>query len=181
MSLYLSRSLDSLHVMYRMGNPHWQDHKDKQCFNPAKNFYIAHSNGWYDMQYVFTLDMDLNDPYRAFRLVGVAEYGKITNYATEKDIAVVLKLETGSDQDYFIGFNRKTGQNADNNLASDEVTIIKAGANGFGYSQSWFEEGLAEGNSYSFGDWRKTKEKLVLKVTHIDTTQEPGYAGKEFF
>ena len=133
------------------------------------------------MQYVFTLDMDLNDPYRAFRLVGVAEYGKIANYATEKDIAVVLKLETGSDQDYFIGFNRKTGQNADNNLASDEVTIIKAGANGFGYSQSWFEEGLTEGKSYSFGDWRKTKEKLVLKVRKIDTTQEPGYAGKESF
>eukprot|EP00985_Skeletonema_marinoi_P035113 scaffold45673_cov175-Skeletonema_marinoi.AAC.1 len=30
-----------------MGNPLWADHLDKMCFNPAKNWQIAHHGAWY--------------------------------------------------------------------------------------------------------------------------------------
>lgn len=164
-----------------MGNPHWKDHLDKQCFNPAKNFHIASTGAWYDQKYAITLEMDSSSPYWAGRLVGVAEYDKIDDTAYNGDVAVVLKLETGSNKDFFIGFNRATRQNSDNILASDKVTIIEAGANGVGYSQSWFEAGLDQGQSYSFGDWGNTKEELVVNVVTIDDSTEPGYAGKKSF
>ncbi len=162
-----------------MGNPHWEDHLDKQCFNPAKNFHIASTGAWYDEKYVITLEMDSSSPYWAGRLVGVAEYDKIDDTGTNGEVAVVLKLETGSNNDFFIGFNRKTGQNSDNKLASDQVTIIETGANGVGYSQSWFRAGLAQGESHSFGEWGKTKEELVVRVVTIDDSTQPGYAGKK--
>jgi len=163
-----------------MGNPYFTDYHDKICFNPAKNFQIANSGAWYDEKYVITLNMNSDTPYRELRFVGVAEYDKVAQYDSEtnEDIAVVVKLETGSDVDFFVGFNRKTGQNSHNKLASDEVTIIEAGANGESYAQSWFTAGLAQGESYSFSKWAKTNEELVVKVVNIDTSEAPGYAGK---
>lgn len=159
-----------------MGNPHWEDHLDKQCFNPAKNFFIASTGAWYDKKYVTVLD-PVKSPYWTGRFVGVAEYDRIG----DEDIVVVLKLETGSNEDYFIGFNRKTGQNSHNLLASDKVTIIKTGANGEGYAQSWFQAGLAEKERYSWGTWGKTNEALVIEIVKIDKTRTPGYAGKSFW
>mmetsp|Transcript_5060 Transcript_5060/g.8686 ORF Transcript_5060/g.8686 Transcript_5060/m.8686 type:complete len:814 (+) Transcript_5060:20-2461(+) len=161
-----------------MGNPYFTDYHDKICFNPAKNFQIANSGAWYDEKYVITLNMNSDTPYRELRFVGVAEYDKVAQYDSEtnEDIAVVVKLETGSAVDFFVGFNRKTGQNSHNKLASDEVTIIEAGANGESYAQSWFTAGLAQGESYSFSKWAKTNEELVVKVVNIDTSEAPGYA-----
>eukprot|EP00984_Skeletonema_dohrnii_P004208 scaffold1483_cov84-Skeletonema_dohrnii-CCMP3373.AAC.1 len=161
-----------------MGNPYFTDYHDKICFNPAKNFQIANSGAWYDAKYVITLNMNSDTPYREFRFVGVAEYDEVAQYDSEtnEDIAVVVKLETGSAVDFFVGFNRKTGQNSHNKLASDEVTIIQAGANGESYAQSWFTAGLAQGESHSFDKWAKTNEELVVKVVKIDTSEAPGYA-----
>ena len=124
--------------------------------------------------------MNSDTPYRELRFVGVAEYDKVAQYDSEtnEDIAVVVKLETGSAVDFFVGFNRKTGQNSHNKLASDEVTIIEAGANGESYAQSWFTAGLAQDESHSFSKWAKTNEELVVKVVNIDTSEAPGYAGK---
>lgn len=161
-----------------MGNPHWRDHLDKQCFNPAKNFQIASTGAWYDQKHVITLEIDPSSPFWSGRLVGVAEYDKIDDMDFNGEVAAVLKLETGSDKDFFVGFNRATRQNSDNILASDKVTIIEAGANGKGYSQSWFEAEVGQGQSYSFGEWGKTKEELVVNVVTIDYSTEPGYAGK---
>eukprot|EP00985_Skeletonema_marinoi_P011708 scaffold5563_cov144-Skeletonema_marinoi.AAC.4 len=122
--------------------------------------------------------MNSDTPYRELRFVGVAEYDKVAQYDSEtnEDIAVVVKLETGSAVDFFVGFNRKTGQNSHNKLASDEVTIIEAGANGESYAQSWFTAGLAQDESHSFSKWAKTNEELVVKVVNIDTSEAPGYA-----
>jgi len=161
-----------------MGNPYFTDYHDKICFNPAKNFQIANSGAWYDEKYVITLNMNSDTPYRELRFVGVAEYDKVAQYDSEtnEDIAVVVKLETGSAVDFFVGFNRKTGQNSHNKLASDEVTIIEAGANGESYAQSWFTAGLAQDESHSFSKWAKTNEELVVKVVNIDTSEAPGYA-----
>ncbi len=168
----------SLVQLYRMGNPHWEDDEDKQCFNPAKNFHIASTGAWYDQKHVITLEMDASSPFWSGRLVGVAEYDKIDDTDFNGDVAVVVKLETDSNKDFFVGFNRATRQNSDNALASDKVTIIEAGANGKSYSQSWFEAEVDEGESYSFGKWGKTDEELVMNVVTIDFSTEPGYAGK---
>ena len=70
------------------------------------------------------------EPYWKGRLIGVAEYDKISDGDT-----VLLKIETSSSDDYFLAFNRKIGANSDNKMASDQVTIIEAGKNGVDFSQ----------------------------------------------
>ena len=112
-----------------MGNPHWTEDKDKQCYNAAKSYQIAHQGAWYSKEYVKDLDPG-KEPYWSGRLIGVAEYDMISDGDT-----VLLKIETGKSEDYFLAFNRKIGANADNKMASDRVTIIETGDNGVGFSQ----------------------------------------------
>ena len=47
---------------------------------------------------------------------------------------VVLKIETQTTNDFFIGFNRAQGINAQNVEAEDEVTIIETGQDGLWFS-----------------------------------------------
>ena len=98
-----------------MGNPHWRDDLDKQCYNAAKSYQIARQGAWYEEKYVKDLDTR-NEPYWSGTLIGVAEYDKISDGGT-----VLLKIETGKSEDYFVAFNRKIGPNANNKMASDQV------------------------------------------------------------
>ena len=183
-----------------MGNPHWTEDTDKQCYNAAKSYQIAHQGAWYSKEYVKDLDPG-NEPYWSGRLIGVAEYDKISDGDT-----VLLKIETGSRDDFFLAFNRKIGANADNKMASDRVTIIEAGDNGVGFSQvsldrrrycslccmhhfistcysfntlqSWLVDWLNEGEEYVFNNFLND-EPLTVKVNKIDIQVAPGYAEVE--
>jgi hypothetical protein len=113
-------------------------------------------------------------PVASHRLVGVSEYGMIeSSYPTA---LAVLKLETRTSTDFFMGFNRANRQNADNRLASNEVTIIRTGNNGEGYSESKFIAGLKQGESYTITDFGGSKVDLTITVNKIDTASSPGYA-----
>lgn len=112
-----------------MGNPHWHESLDKQCFNAGKSYQIAQQGAWYSKEYVKDLD-PRNESYWKGRLIGVAEYDMISNGDT-----VLLKIETGKSDDFVLAFNRKIGPNADNKMASDQVTIIEAGKNVVEFSQ----------------------------------------------
>lgn len=111
-----------------MGNPWAQDDFGRMCYNGAKNWQI----GWYNDRKIMLTPL-ANPPGSEImlQLVGVADY------LNTNSIPVVLKLETGTDDDYFISFNRATGVNVDNKQADDEVTIVKTGKNGVSASQSW--------------------------------------------
>jgi hypothetical protein len=54
-------------------------------------------------------------------IVGIADYKNVNT----GNLPVVIKLETGTTADYFIGFNRATGVNSQNDQASDKVTVIQ--------------------------------------------------------
>jgi len=86
-----------------MGNPLYDDEVGKMCFNPAKSFQL----GWYP-ENVQTLDLGVGDMWQG-QLVGVADY--LNNPDNNK---IVMKLETGTNEDYFVGFNRATGINSQN-------------------------------------------------------------------
>ncbi|KAL7448857.1 hypothetical protein ACHAWC_000980, partial [Mediolabrus comicus] len=107
--------------------------------------------------------------------IGVAEYDKISDSDT-----VLLKIETGKSEDYFVAFNRKIGPNANNKMASDMVTIIEAGKNGVEYSQSWVVDWLDEDEAYVFKKFLND-EPLTVKVSKIDIQVTPGYAEVEVF
>ena len=106
--------------------------------------------------------------------MGIAEYDKLSN--GDQDSKVILKLETGTPDDLYLGFNRATGFNSDNVQADNEVTIVETGANGEGYSQSFLKSTLRKGQEYRVENWRRSGEALVVKVENINIGISPGYA-----
>ena len=125
-----------------MGNPLYSDDIGKMCFNPAKSWYV----NWYD-DYKTTVDITVPNISKQISMVGVAEITVNNN-----KLPAVMKLETGTSNDYFVGFNRATGRNSQNDEADDEVTIVQTGNNGESYSQSFLKATLKQGESYSIGE-----------------------------
>lgn len=104
-------------------------------------------------------------------LVGIAEYDAPTTSQP-----VTVKLETGTDTDYFIGFNRATGINSDVIMGSDEVTVTTSGNNGEGYSQSYLHATLMNGEAHVITNFGGSGDDLVVKVININTSAVPGIA-----
>ena len=146
-----------------MGNPHYSD-EGFQCFNPAKNFQLD----WYNPAKIIVDTSSQGFTTETLTLVGIGEYDK----AVEGSYPVVVKLETGTSNDYFIGFNRATGPNAQNVQGSDQVNIIQAG-DGNGYAQSFLQALLLQGQSYSMSIGGKT---VTVTVDSIDINSSPGTA-----
>ena len=158
-----------------MGNPLWGDDLGKMCFNAAKNFQLAVGNdAWYNEGSGEILIWDSGEDGGTVldtTMVGIAEFDMITD-----NNPVVIKLETGKDLDYFIGFNRATGPTSQNRFADDLVTIYEAGNNGMSYSYSYLNAHLAKGESHTITKWRGTKLDLTINVLDINIDVVPGYA-----
>jgi len=148
-----------------MGNPSYGDDNGRMCFNPAKSWYLR----WYGNDYE-TFDSTSSSCWSG-TLIGIGEWD---NGVYSKP--VVVKLETGTATDYFVGFNRAAGPNELNDEADDEVTIVETGSNGEAYSQSWLKQHLKEGESYTIGNWRGTGQDLVVTAENIDISTTPGTA-----
>ena len=93
-------------------------------------------------------------------MVGIADY-------MNSGLPVVLKLETDTATDYFVGFNRATGVNSQNDEADNEVTIVETGNNGEGYSQSFLKATLVQGESYALLNFGGSGHDLVIDASSI--------------
>eukprot|EP00957_Ditylum_brightwellii_P206416 15348337-Ditylum_brightwellii.AAC.1 len=154
-----------------MGNPLYSDEVGKMCYNAAKNWQLD----WYGGKGTQSQHKQLIDPFQTLtstvELVGIGEYDKIT-----ANRYVVIKLETGTSTDIFIGFNRAAGPNAQNDEADDEVTITESGNNGEGYSQSYLKAHLVAGETYTYESFANSGRILTITANSIDLTTEPGIA-----
>ena len=153
----------------QMGNPLYSDDVGKMCYNPAKNFQI----GWYDDENgnVITLNPRVDSVWNG-TIIGIADYASNTLRRP-----VVIKIETGTDTDQFIGFNCATGVNSDNDEADNAVTMVETGNNGAGYSQSFLKTSLTtNGLSYTYTNWAGTGDDLVLTMHSKDLSPAPGMA-----
>ncbi|KAL3796048.1 hypothetical protein ACHAW5_010586 [Stephanodiscus triporus] len=84
---------------FGLGNPHYEDDTGKMCYNPAKNWQI----GWYnDCKKMPTLPSQASWETME-TIVGIADYKKNNMFP------VVLKLETGTSNNYFVGFQSSRG------------------------------------------------------------------------
>ena len=129
---------------FLQGNPLYQDDVGKMCYNPAKNWQI----GWYNDRKVMLSLLSRPAGWETMvTLVGIADYQNTS------DVPVVLKLETGTNNDYFVGFNRAAGINADNKQSDNELTIVQTGNNGNSYSQSWLKTTLQVSEQYTIRDF----------------------------
>ena len=123
---------------------------------------------WYAREYirVFNSGISGGTSWKG-RLIGVTDYEN-----NPSNHPIVVKLETGTKSDYFVGFNRATGVNSDNQQFSDRVTVTKVAAgDGKGYSQSYIKSSLKGGRSFTLDGWRNSGMDLVIKVTKINTSK----------
>jgi hypothetical protein len=147
----------------QMGNPLYSDDIGQMCYNPAKNFQL----GWYDSR-VITIDPRSTHNWSG-TIVGIADFEN-----NPDSRPVVIKIETGTNRDHYIGFNRAIGINSDNVEADDEVTITETGRNGLGYSQSVLLATMVQGESYTWTDWIKTDADLIVTVIAINLAPDQG-------
>ncbi|EJK44205.1 hypothetical protein THAOC_37278 [Thalassiosira oceanica] len=158
-----------------MGNPLWEDDIASMCFNPVKNFQIAKkSNAWFQARHIQTFNSGTAPgTHWKGKLVGVADYT-----ANSGEHPIVIKLESGTGNDYFVGFNHATGVNADAVQHRNLVTVYQVvGGDGFGYSTSSLKAVVGAGNTAKLYNWRKTGHTLKIKVNSINTGAYPlGYA-----
>ncbi len=165
-----------------MGNPLFSDDIADMCYNPAKTHQLIMSNGknghsgnWYDASRVSTWNPGASGSIWSGNLVGVAEYGQITN-GGGGDRRLVLRIVSGGSTDLYVGFNRKTGMNGDNKQGSDMVTVIQAAAGGITYSTSALKATLQQGRSFYIPNWRGDGSSLEIFADEIRTDVVPGYA-----
>jgi len=132
------------------------------CYNGAKSWQI----GWYNDRKIMLnpkTELASNANWGTMvTLVGIADYQNVAN------IPVVLKLETGTDNDYFIAFNRAVGVNADNVEADDEVTVVLAGKNGESVSSSDQKATLQVGEQYVINKFGGGGRDCPIKLVSID-------------
>ena len=151
-----------------------------QCFNPAKNYQIVTGNGnaggnWYGRERVEVWNPSVQGSVWTGTLVGVAEYSKLSSSWKHAHSRVVLKVESGTANDLYLGFNRKIGINSDNKEASDLVTVVQTGGNGVNYSTSHLKAKLGRSGVYTHPKFRHG-EDLVVTVEEVNTSESPGYA-----
>ena len=159
-----------------MGNPLYKDDVADMCFNPAKTFQITVNGGdWYDPTRIETFD-PFNGAWSG-TLVGIAEYGNMIGNTDHMHSRIVLKIETGTKLDLYLGFNRATGMNEDVKQGLNMVTIVEANGDGLSYSTSVLLATLTQGQTYSVSNWRGTGVTLTVFVDlirYMDVV--PGYA-----
>ena len=104
-------------------------------------------------------------------LIGVADYPN-----NPHSRPIVVKLESGTSNDLFVGFNRAIGVNRDVLDARDQVTVIQAGGDGLVFSQSYVKAVLSQGDSYSVSNWHGSGLDMTIHVNEINLESNPGYA-----
>ena len=136
-----------------MGNPLYGDDLGKMCFNPAKNWAI----GWYDSR-KNEVNINNNVINHVETIVGIADFD---NNPEQRN--VIIKLETGTSNDYFVGFNRAIGVNLQNDEADNEVTIVLTGNDGVAYSQSYLQATLKQGEYWALNGMVITADEINIE------------------
>lgn len=155
-----------------MGNPLYEDDVGAMCYNIPKSW----QTDWYDSQKL-TIHPKEQDTWSG-TIVGIANL-----QSNPQNYPALIKIETGTGIDQFLGFNRAAGVNRHNKEANNEVTITEASGEGESPSQSFLKAHLTEGEEFLYSNWADTGEDLIVKAITIytddssagDNASEPGY------
>lgn len=132
----------------------------KMCYNPAKSYQL----GWYDQHSpdIFPLTTSFSG-----KLVGVSRYD-----STTQDEHVVLKLDGGSADDVYIGYNHAIGFHEGTVESVNKVTVVHQGS---GNAKSYKVASLGTGGTFQLINYLGSGEDITIKVMDIDTGSN-GYA-----
>lgn len=146
-----------------MGSLYGQENGPLMCFNAAKSWQL----GWYDDKAVI---VSPSSSSWSGQLMGISDY------SNPKTQTVLLKLETGTNEDYYINFNRKSGINRDVREGGDQVLVTIQDKNGIGYSESKQVARLSSRGSYEIQNFGGSGRSVKIKVSSINRSASPGYA-----
>ena len=134
------------------------------------------NNSWYDTEHVRTFATGtIGGTSWSGKMVGVAQYDKAQGIDP-----IVLKLETGKESDWFIGFNRKIGANSDVKQGGNLVTLYTVtDGDGLEYSHSFLQGTIGNGGTFRVTNWRNSGYALDIKVNDINYNVLPAYADVE--
>merc|ERR1719221_2027179 len=131
------------------------------CYNGAKNWQLA----WYTDAYAIAEPMVTE---WSGRLIGIASYAEAGT-----GMYVVLKVETGTDTDYYVSFNYKSGINAGTLEGANKVMIHTTGGDGSGYSESRIEAKLGGGESFAIPNFGGMSEIVTITFDSKDMDTSP--------
>lgn len=140
---------------------------------PHAHFHFHSRHSWYNQNLIKTYDSGTYYPSSwSGKVIGVADSNNNPN-----NYPIVVKCETGSGDDWFVGFNSARGANAETKQAANQVTIYKvSGGNGHSYAHSFMKGSLAAGKVARITNWRDTGNTLVIQANSINTSTNPPYA-----
>jgi len=150
-----------------MGYSYEADDAPNMCFNPAKNYQL----GWYKEQ-VESVNPLTNilakkaDNSRSFLLNGVEDYQFGRNGLNNNLIILRLKQQNSED-DYYVGFNRKKGMNLGTVEDADRVIIIKKTGDPNQYGQSWKVSRLSINDTYAIKNFDNSSFTVNVKLVSI--------------
>ena len=114
------------------------------CFNAAKNYQL----GWFSDRFTA---IDLTGSFNgAVKLIGQADYTKSKDLGANDD-QVGIRIFGGASKDYYVSFNRKTGNNAGTVEGGNQVLVHKR-VSGVTYNQSWLVAKLSAGVTHKILD-----------------------------
>lgn len=134
----------------------------QKCYNTPKSYKF----GWYASRHV---EWVAGSSQFNGNLIGVGDVGNTNVIAADR---VLVRIGTAGN-DYYVGFNRKSGINIGTGEAEDQVTIHTRAA-GTAYEYSYLVAKLSAGQSYSFTVGGAT---TVVEVGAIDLA---GLLGRAF-
>ena len=151
-----------------MGFSYEMDDAPEMCFNPAKNYQL----GWYIEQQKFLNPLTdilakTKGNNRQYILNGVDDFQFGRDDSEDKLISLRLKQQN-SREDYYIGFNRKTGMNSETMENANTVLIVKKTGGPIEYGQSWKVSILsAIGDSYTIENFDGSSFHVTIELLSI--------------
>ncbi len=153
-----------------MGFSYDADDAPKMCFNPAKSYQL----GWYAEQQKFLNPLtdvlgqkSANRNAREYILNGVDDFQFGRERSKEKLVVLRLKQQQ-SREDFYLGFNRKTGMNSGTVENANEVIIVKKTGGPIEYGQSWKISTLSEtGDSYTINHFDGSSFDVSIELISI--------------
>lgn len=147
-----------------MGYSYSADEGPVMCFNNAKNWQL----GWYSDKHATASPLTTS---WTGDLVGISDY------LAAGSNTVVLKVVGGAD-DYYVGYNRRSGINSGTVEGGNQVTI-QMRQQGTGYAASTLVAKLSSGDEYKIVNFGGTNRDVIIRVTGIDISVNPPRASVE--
>jgi len=154
-----------------MGYSYDSDDGPKMCFNAAKNFQL----GWYERQKQSFYPLQNKDTTQKFVLNGINDYK--TTGSTDGKLVTLRIVEYGDEydtslgdygNDYYVGYNRKTGPNSGTLEAGNKVVIFrkdKGGPDNYGESNRIAD--LSPGDTYQITDFAGKPVDVTIRYKSL--------------